>query len=561
MQMNANKYFLILLAIFLVSCSSEKLAWEEHLYSADALSAQAVISEELLSSHITVLSSDDFEGRKPATRGGKKTVKYLIDEFKKMDLSPGNPNGEWTQKVQMLGVKSFVRTQFINDDERWAMKTGLDIIGNSYLKEKKINLEKVDLVFCGYGVYAPEYGWDDFKNIDIKGKVVVVLVNDPPIKNGNNYDSNMFKGSAMTYYGRWSYKYEEALRRGAAGAIVIHETGPAGYPFSVLQSGHDSEHLTIENKNALKFEGWIPIDTAKRLFSMSGSSFSEMKKKALSPDFEPLALDVKFISRISNSFRKVSSENVIAKFEGNDDLLKDEYIIYTAHWDHLGYNDNLPSDKVYNGANDNASGTGMVLGAAKAFTALKDSTRRSVLFLAVTAEEEGLLGAKYYNQNPLYPHNKTLAVINVDAMGNTYGRTKDIIIVGKGNSNIDQIVESAAKQDKKYVEADAEPEKGYFYRSDHFEFAKMGVPALYVDGGIDVRGKNKEFGKLKKNEYTENHYHSLSDEILDEWTYDGMIEDNKILFRVGYAISQHDEWPTWNEGTEFKAVRETMLTK
>ena len=561
MQMNAKKYFLILLAIFLVSCSSEKLAWEEHLYSADALSAQAVISEELLSSHITVLSSDEFEGRKPATRGGKKTVKYLVNEFKKMGLSPGNPNGEWTQKVQMLGVKSFVRTQFINDDERWAMKTGLDIIGNSYLKEKKINLEKVDLVFCGYGVYAPEYGWNDFKNIDIKGKVVVVLVNDPPIKNGNNYDSNMFKGSAMTYYGRWSYKYEEALRRGAAGAIVIHETGPAGYPFSVLQSGHDSEHLTIENKNALKFEGWIPIDTAKRLFSMSGSSFSEMKKKALSPDFEPLALDVKFISRISNSFRKVSSENVIAKFEGNDDLLKDEYIIYTAHWDHLGYNDNLPSDKVYNGANDNASGTGMVLGAAKAFTALKDSTRRSVLFLAVTAEEEGLLGAKYYNQNPLYPHNKTLAVINVDAMGNTYGRTKDIIIVGKGNSNIDQIVESAAKQDKKYVEADAEPEKGYFYRSDHFEFAKMGVPALYVDGGIDVRGKNKEFGKLKKNEYTENHYHSLSDEILDEWTYDGMIEDNKILFRVGYAISQHDEWPTWNEGTEFKAVRETMLAK
>ena len=559
--MNAKKYFLILLAIFLVSCSSEKLAWEEHLYSADALSAQAVISEELLSSHITVLSSDEFEGRKPATRGGKRTVKYLVNEFKKMGLSPGNPNGEWTQKVQMLGVKSFVRTQFINDDERWAMKTGLDIIGNSYLKEKKINLEKVDLVFCGYGVYAPEYGWDDFKNIDIKGKVVVVLVNDPPIKNGNNYDSNMFKGSAMTYYGRWSYKYEEALRRGAAGAIVIHETGPAGYPFSVLQSGHDSEHLTIENKNALKFEGWIPIDTAKRLFSMSGSSFSEMKKKALSPDFEPLALDVKFISRISNSFRKVSSENVIAKFEGNDDLLKDEYIIYTAHWDHLGYNDNLPSDKVYNGANDNASGTGMVLGAAKAFTALKDSTRRSVLFLAVTAEEEGLLGAKYYNQNPLYPHNKTLAVINVDAMGNTYGRTKDIIIVGKGNSNIDQIVESAAKQDKKYVEADAEPEKGYFYRSDHFEFAKMGVPALYVDGGIDVRGKNKEFGKLKKNEYTENHYHSLSDEILDEWTYDGMIEDNKILFRVGYAISQHDEWPTWNEGTEFKTVRETMLAK
>lgn len=556
-----NQIFFITFLVFLVNCSSEKTAWEKFLYSPDLLSAQEEISEELLSNHISRLSSDDFEGRKPATRGGKKTVNYLINEFKKTGLFPGNPNGKWTQTVDMLGVKSFLRTQFITDDERWVMKTGLDIIGNSYLKKKNINLEKVDLVFCGYGVSAPEYGWDDYKNMDVKGKVVVVLVNDPPVKDGENYDINMFKGKSMTYYGRWSYKYEEALRRGAVGAIVIHETESAGYPFGVLQSGHDSEHLTIENKNSLQFEGWIPVETAKRLFAMNGFTFSNMKKKALSPDFKPQILDVKFISRISNSFREVSSENVIAKLEGNDPILKDEYIIYTAHWDHLGYDNNLSGDKIYNGANDNASGTSMVLATAKAFAALKDSTRRSVLFLAVTAEEEGLLGAKYYNQNPLYPHNKTLAVINVDAMGNTFGRTKDIIIVGKGNSNIDQIVESAAKQDKKYVEADAEPEKGFFYRSDHFEFAKMGVPALYVDGGIDVRGKNKEFGKLKKNEYTDNHYHSISDEIMDEWVYDGMIEDNKILFRVGYAISQHDEWPTWNEGTEFKVVREAMQIK
>ena len=560
-MIKAQISYIVLFLLFFGSCSSEKSGWDAYLYSADVLKAQETITEDLLTNHIAILSSDEFEGRKPATKGGRKTVEYLVNEFKKSGLLPGNPDGQWTQKVNMLGVKSFVRTQFITDDERWAMKTGIDIIGNSYLKQKKINLEKVDLVFCGYGIFAPEYGWDDFKDVDVKGKVVVVLVNDPPIKNSNNYDANMFKGSAMTYYGRWSYKYEEALRRGAAGAIVIHETEPAGYPFNVLQSGHDSEHLSVENKNSLKFEGWIPVNTAKRLFSMSGLLFSDMKKKALSKSFKPQTLDAKFISRISNTYRNVTSENVIAKIEGNDPILKDEYIIYTAHWDHLGSNNKLSGDKIYNGANDNASGTSMVLTAARAFKSLQDSTRRSILFLALTAEEQGLLGAKYYNQNPLYPHKKTLAVINVDAMGNTYGRTKDLIIIGKGNSNLDQIVESAAKQDKKYIEADPQPEKGYFYRSDHFEFAKMGVPALYVDGGIDVRGKNKEYGLSKKKEYTENHYHSISDEITEEWIYDGMIEDTKILFRVGYAISQHNEWPSWNEGAEFKAARDAMLAE
>ena len=558
-MLKVQKSYFMALLFLLISCSSEKTGWDKHLYSSDPLEAQKVISEKLLSNYIETLSSDDFQGRKPATEGGKKTIAYLIDEFKKTGLQPGNPNGEWTQKVNMLGVKSFTRTQFINEEERWAMKTGVDIIGNSYLKRKKINLEKVDLVFCGYGVYAPEYGWDDYKNVDVKGKVVVILVNDPPIKIGNKFDSNMFKGSAMTYYGRWSYKYEEALRRGAVGAIVVHETESAGYPFSVLQSGHDSEHLTIENKNSLQFEGWIPVNTAKRLFEMSGSTFTDMKNKSMSKNFKPEVLKVKFISRISNTFRNVSSKNVVAKIQGNDPALKDEYIIYTAHWDHLGSNNKLSGDKIYNGANDNASGTAMILAAARAFKALKDSTRRSILFLAVTAEEDGLLGSKYYNMKPLYPHNRTLAVINVDAMGNTYGKTKDLIIVGKGNSNLDQILESAAKQDKKYTSPDAEPEKGFFYRSDHFEFAKRGVPALYVDGGIDVRNKNKEYGLTKKNEYTKNHYHALSDEILDDWVFDGMVEDNKILFRVGYAISQNDEWPSWNEGTEFKDTRTVSL--
>jgi len=560
--MSFIKNSIVLLSLFFATCTSEpKIGWNKYLHSDDVLNSQKVITADILNDYITTLSSDEYEGRKPATAGGKKTISYLVDSFKAMNLNPGNPNGTWTQNVKMLGVTSNLRAQFVTDEERWVMDTGIDIIGNSYQKKSKVYLEKVDLVFCGYGVTAPEYGWDDYKDINVKGKVVVVLVNDPPIKKDDQLDPDMFKGEAMTYYGRWSYKYEEALRRGAAGAIVIHETIPAGYPFSVLQSGHDAEHLTIESKKSLQFEGWIPKPTAERLFSMSGVNYAEMKAKAIDPNFKSFKLNAQFTSRISNKYRNVKSQNVIAMHEGNDPELKNEYIIYTAHWDHLGINKKLTGDKVYNGANDNASGTSMILAIAKAFSALKDTTKRSVLFLAVTAEEEGLLGAKYYSMNPLYPLDKTLAVINIDAMGNTYGRTKDLIVVGMGNSNLDQILEYAAKQDKKYITPDAEPEKGFFYRSDHFAFAKMGVPSLYVDGGIDVRGKNKKYGLEMKDIYTKNHYHSLSDEVHDDWDYEGMVEDNRILFRVGYAISQHDEWPIWSEGTEFKTIREAMLVK
>ena len=560
--MSLIKNSIVFISLFFATCTSEsKLGWNKYLHSDDILNSQKVITAELLNDYITTLSSDEFEGRKPATAGGKKTISYLVDNFKEMNLKPGNPNGTWTQNVKMLGVTSNLRAQFVTEEERWVMDTGIDIIGNTYQKKSKVYLQKVDLVFCGYGVSAPEYGWDDYKDINVKGKVVVVLVNDPPIKKDDQLDPNMFKGEAMTYYGRWSYKYEEALRRGAAGAIVIHETIPAGYPFSVLQSGHDAEHLTIESKKSLQFEGWIPQPTAERLFSMSGLNYAEMKAKSNDPNFKSFKLNTKFTSRISNKYRNVKSQNVVAMHEGNDPELKNEYIIYTAHWDHLGINKKLTGDKVYNGANDNASGTSMVLAIAKAFSALKDTTKRSVLFLAVTAEEEGLLGAKYYSMNPLYPLNKTLAVINIDAMGNTYGRTKDLIVIGMGNSNLDQILEYAAKQDKKYITPDAEPEKGFFYRSDHFAFAKMGVPSLYVDGGIDVRGKNKKYGLEMKDIYTKNHYHSLSDEVHGDWDYEGMVEDNRILFRVGYAIGQNDEWPTWSEGTEFKSTREAMLVK
>jgi len=533
------------------------------VHASDALDAQKVITEELLSKHISTLASDEFEGRAPGTKGETKTIEYLTESFTAAGLQPGNPDGTWIQKATMTGVKSELRAQFITDEERWVMETGPDIIGNTYRTNRNVNLLKKGVVFCGYGVNAPEYNWNDFDGVDVKGKVIVVLVNDPPVMKDGEMDSEMFGGKAMTYYGRWSYKYEEGLRQGASGVIVVHETIPAGYPFSVLQNGYNGEQLTIENKSnkPLSFEGWMPVNAAEKLFEMSGLNYQKLKAKAVEPDFKAVTLKAKFTSRIANSVRKFSSNNVIAKYEGNDPELKDEYVIYTAHWDHIGKNPDLQGDQIYNGANDNAQGTGTIMAVAEAFSSLAEGSRRSVLFLAVTAEEQGLLGAKYYALNPLYPLNKTVAVINVDAMGNTFGKTKDLIVVGKGNSELDQVLEYAAKQDKKYLIPDAEPEKGYYYRSDHFEFAKQGVPALYVDGGIDVVRKGKEFGHQMKDDYTNNHYHGLSDEVKDDWNYDGMVQDVRILFRTGYAISQHDVWPNWSEGTEFKAKREAMLVK
>ena len=554
---------IIPLILILSSCGKPKEGWNKYVYASDALDAQDAITEETLNKHISTLASDEFEGRAPGTKGETKTIEYLTESFAAAGLQPGNPDGTWIQKATMTGVKSELRAQFITDDERWVMETGPDIIGNTYRTNRNVNLLKKGVVFCGYGVNAPEYNWNDFDGVDVKGKIIVVLVNDPPVMKDGEMDSEMFGGKAMTYYGRWSYKYEEGLRQGAAGVIVVHETIPAGYPFSVLQNGYNGEQLTIENKSKkpLSFEGWMPVNAAEKLFEMSGLNYQKLKAKAVQPDFKAVTLKAKFTSRISNKVRRFSSNNVIAKYEGNDPELKDEYVIYTAHWDHIGKNSKLDGDQIYNGANDNALGTGAIMTAAEAFSRLAEGTRRSVLFLAVTAEEQGLLGAKYYALNPLYPLNKTVAVINVDAMGNTFGKTKDLIVVGKGNSELDQVLEYAAKQDKKYLIPDAEPEKGYYYRSDHFEFAKQGVPALYVDGGIDVVRKGKEFGLEMKDDYTNNHYHGLSDEVKDDWNYDGMVQDVRILFRTGYAISQHDVWPNWSEGTEFKAKREAMLVK
>lgn len=556
---NFKPLFLIL--FILAGCEKPLVGWNKHVHSDDALNAQKSITAERLRQHISTLASDKFEGRFPGTIGEELTVEYLSETYEKLGLKPGNPDGKWIQKATMTGVISEYKAQFLNDDERWVMKVGIDIVGNSYQTKEFVNIKKTELVYCGYGVNAPEYGWNDFEGIDVKGKVIVVLVSDPPIMKNGEMDDSMFGGKAMTYYGRWSYKFEEGLRQGAAGVLVVHETQPAGYPFAVLQGGYDGEQLMIENPNVtpLAFQGWIPLSSVEKLFQMSGMNYQELKAAAVRPDFKAVALKATFTSKMTNSVRRFDSNNIVAKYEGTDPELKDEYIIYTSHWDHLGKNTKLEGDQIYNGANDNASGTGTIMAVAEAFSNLSEGSKRSVLFLAVTAEEQGLLGATYYSINPLIPLEKTVAVMNIDAMGNNYGKTKDLIVVGKGNSELDLVLEYAAAQDGKYLIPDAEPEKGFYYRSDHFAFAKQGVPALYVDGGLDVVGKGKDYGHKKKDEYTNIDYHAVSDEIKEDWDFSGMVEDARILFRVGYAIGQHNEWPQWSEGTEFKAKREAML--
>jgi Zn-dependent M28 family amino/carboxypeptidase len=372
----------------------------------------------------------------------------------------------------------------------------------------------------------------------------------------------MFKGKAMTYYGRWTYKYEIAAQKGAAAAVIIHETGPAGYPYEVVSGSWSRENFDIQtpdkNMGRAAVESWITTDRAKELFAASGQDFDALKKAAVSKDFKPVPLNAKANMTIKNTIREINSNNVIGKVEGSDPALKNEYVIYTAHWDHLGRDPKLTGDQIFNGALDNASGTAALLEIAEAFTKLPTPPKRSILFLAVTAEEKGLLGAKYYAENPLYPLNKTLANINMDGV-NQWGRTKDITMVGDDNSSLIDLLREAATAQGRVVNPDPESEKGFYYRSDHFEFAKQGVPALYTDSGIDYEGKDPAFSKQKRDEYTAKDYHKVSDEVKPDWDLTGAVDDARLLTIIGYRVAQGDRYPEWKSGSEFKAKRDEMM--
>jgi Zn-dependent M28 family amino/carboxypeptidase len=425
-------------------------------------------------------------------------------------------------------------------------------------------------VFVGYGVVAPEYSWDDFKGVDLKGKTLVVLVNDPQVPDAADpakLDARTFNGAAMTYYGRWTYKFEEAARQGAAGALIIHETGPAGYPFAVVQGNLGEKFdLVTPDKNLRRanIEGWLSLDAAKRLLKMGGQDFDALKKQATTREFKPVALGLKASLAVKNTMRTIESRNVLAKLEGSDPALEDEYIVYTAHWDHFGIGEPDPNgdmnDKIYNGALDNASGVASMLEMARAFTQVKPAPKRSILFVAVTAEEQGLLGSQYYAVTPVYPLVKTLANINVDGI-NQWGPTKDITVIGLGASDLDDYLRDAAAEQSRTLRPDPESEKGFYYRSDHFNFAKQGVPALYTDTGVEFVGKPGEYSKQKRDEYTDRDYHKPSDQIKPDWDLAGAVEDAELMVAVGYRVANADKFPEWKPGNEFRAKREEMLKK
>jgi Zn-dependent M28 family amino/carboxypeptidase len=393
----------------------------------------------------------------------------------------------------------------------------------------------------------------------------VMLVNDPAVPDPHDpsrLDPRMFKGKAMTYYGRWTYKYEIAAKQGAAGALIVHETGPAGYPWSVVKSSNTGEQFDLvradRNRSRCPIEGWITREQAARLFQLAGRNFESLKKSAVGPNFRPVPLGVKAELTLHNKIRTIDSYNVIGKVVGSDPKLRNQNVIYTAHWDHLGIGQAVNGDRIYNGAVDNASGVGGLIELAKAFTKAQPPPKRSILFLSVTAEEKGLLGSEYYAENPLYPLAATLADINMDFL-NVYGRTRDITVIGLGMPTLDDDVKVVAKEQGRVVKPDAEPEKGYYYRSDHFEFAKQGVPALDTDAGIDFVGRPPGWGLKMRNEYTTRLYHTPFDELRSDWDLSGAVEDLDLLFSVGYRVANASEFPTWSVGSEFKAKRQQML--
>ena len=526
----------------------------------------SITAADLLN-HIKILASDEFEGRAPGSKGEELSVKYISDQFKALGLKPGNPSGSYTQEVALAGITTKPTASFTVGDKKTDLKFPDDYVASSARLENVIKIENTDVVFVGYGVVAPEFGWDDYKDIDVRGKTILMLINDPAIPDPadpSKLDPKMFKGSAMTYYGRWTYKYEIAAQKGAAAAVIIHETVPAAYPYSVVMSSWAKENFEIDaadkNRSAVQIRSWITLDVAKKLLADCGQDFDALKKAALTKEFRPVALTAKANFDLQQTVRPFKSRNVVAKVEGSDPKLKDEWVIYSAHWDHLGKHDDLPGDKIFNGASDNASGVGGLLELAKAFTKMKPAPKRSVLFMATTAEEAGLLGAKFYAEHPLYPLEKTLADINMDGLS-VWGKTRDIEDISFGNSDLDDMLAAATAKQGRVMNPNSQPEKGTFYRADNFEFSKVGLPSLYTGAGRDVIGKPPGFGQQKKDEYVAKHYHQPSDEVNPEWDLSGAADDLRLLLEVGYQVANGDKFPEWKPGTEFKAKRDEMMKK
>jgi Zn-dependent M28 family amino/carboxypeptidase len=547
MKMN-KPYFLILGALAaLTGCNQPQ---------KDVATA-ATISGDDIKSNLSVLANDSLMGRKPFTAGEDKTIKYLSEQYKKLGLEPGN-NGSYFQEVPMVEITSTPSpTMQISGKANITLNFSKDFVALTRREVDNVELKNSPLVFAGYGIVAPEYKWNDYAGLDVKGKTVVVLVNDPGFKSG---DRTLFHGDTMTYYGRWTYKYEEAARQGAAGVIIVHQTEPASYPWQVVNTSNTGSKLELtqadKHMNRCKIESWITEDAANKLFAAAGIA-GDIRALARKKDFKAIPLNMNITASVKTKLKYAMSHNVVAMLKGS--TTPNEYVIYSAHWDHLGIGKpDAKGDTIYNGAVDNGSGSAAILAIAKAFAQAKDKPKRSIVFLSVTAEEQGLLGSEYYATHPIFPVNKTVADLNMDAL-HSFGETKDIAVTGKGQNQLEDELETLAKADGRYLVGDPKPGAGSYYRSDHFNFAKVGIPALDINSGTDSKANGKDWGLKQEEEYTAQHYHQPSDNYTPDMDVTGMVQTADILYRLGTKLANETTWPGWKAGSEFKAVRDKSV--
>ena len=550
-----QKYFLFFgLGVFLTNCDTS-------FNLADSTTTDFSISvEKVLHEHISILASDEYGGRAPATPGEVKTIEYLRDNFIDLGVGPGNGDS-YFQSVAVTEIitKSDAVMNIEGEAYEATLTYGRDMMVGTQQQVPELNVSGANLVFVGYGIVAPEYEWNDYAALDVRDKTVVILVNDPGYATQNE---NLFNGNAMTYYGRWTYKFEEAARQGAAAALIVHETGPAGYGWEVVNSSWSGPQIGLEaenlNRDRTKIEGWLTKESALSIFDGAGLDYEALKTNASVRGFQATPIgDVKLSVSIENSIRNSTSQNVIAAIPGT--TRPNESVIYTAHWDHLGVNSELNGDNIFNGAADNATGTAGLLALAQLHMQ-KDRPERTIVFLAVTAEESGLLGSKWYAEHPIFPIETTVANINMDNL-NTFGRMRDVVVVGAGSSELEIYLEDAVLAQGRYIMPEPNPERGYYYRSDHFNFAKVGVPALYAESGEDSIDYGREWGAAQAQEYTDNRYHAPGDEYDPNWDLSGASEDINLYFEITNVLANSLDFPQWFDGNEFKAVREFSIAE
>ena len=514
------------------------------------------ISIETIKEATRVLSSDEFEGRLPGTAGEAKTVAYLVEQFEQAGLQPGN-NGSWFQEVPLVeitGSEFAPLTVETEDGETMSFDYADDWVGVSYRQTPTTTVEDSELVFVGYGINAPEKGWNDYEGIDMTGKTAVILVNDPDYQSETL--EGTFNGKAMTYYGRWTYKYEEAARQGATGAIIVHETYPASYPWTTVENSWSGPQAYAggedDGPQPTVMNGWVQQEVARKIMEATGHDLAQLTAAAQKKGFEAVPLGATVSTSFENDIREFTSKNVIGVLPGAE--RPEEYVLYTAHWDHLGRCAPGEEDEICNGAIDNATGTAALIALAEAH-AKAGPADRSLVFLAVTAEEQGLLGSEYYGANPVFPLEQTVGGVNMDALS-LAGPAKDVTVVGPGKSQLDEFLTAALTAEERVGTPNPSPEAGYYYRSDHFSMAKRGLPMLYIDGGQDLIDGGTEAGEAYEARYRDTAYHAVGDEFDESWDWSGVAQDLRLYYRLGRMMAMSTSWPNWVEGDEFRRIRD-----